>query len=102
MRRIALRPQFEEFDMRQSYGLWAGTAALVLSFMCDSARAQVSFNEFVEGCLITSMSADGSVAVGNYGGGSNADVFRWTAAGGVELIGVERDALESATFRAME
>ncbi len=72
--------------MRQSYGLWAGTAALVLSFVCDSARAQVTFNAFVEGCLITSMSADGSVAVGTYGGGSNADLFRWTAAGGVELI----------------
>ncbi len=72
--------------MRRSYGLWTGTAALVLSFMCDPARAQVTFNAFVEGCLITSVSADGSVVVGSYGGGSNADLFRWTAVGGVEMI----------------
>ena len=64
--------------MRQSYGL-LGTAALLLTLTCEPARAQVSFKQFVEGCLITDMSADGSVAVGNYGGGSSADSFRWTA-----------------------
>src|ERR1051325_3901785 len=75
--------------MRQPYRLLARTAVLVLNVTCGLAMAQVSFREFVEGCLITSMSADGSVAVGNYGGGSNADGFRWTAAGGVELIGLQ-------------
>ena len=54
--------------------------------MCGSARAQVTFKDFVEGCLITSVSADGSVVVGTYGGGSNADLFRWTATGGLEMI----------------
>jgi len=73
--------------MRERCGLLAGAAALLLSLTCDQARAQVSFKEFAEGCLITSMSADGSVAVGNYNAG--ADAFRWTAAGGVELIGVK-------------
>ena len=74
--------------MYYSYRPVAAAAALLLSLTCGPARAQVSFKPFVDGCLITSMSADGSVAVGNYGGGSNADSFRWTAAGGVELIGV--------------
>jgi probable HAF family extracellular repeat protein len=75
--------------MYGSYRLLAGAAVVLLGFACDTARGQVSFKQFVQGCLITNMSADGSVAVGNYGGGSNADGFRWTAAGGVELIGVQ-------------
>jgi hypothetical protein len=53
--------------MYRSYGLLAGTAAFVFGFTCDAARAQVSFKQFVVGCLITNMSADGSVEVGNSG-----------------------------------
>lgn len=62
-------------------------AALLLSFSCPSAKAQVTFKPFAEFCLVTDMSADGSVAVGAFDDGFTNDVFRWTASGGIELIG---------------
>jgi uncharacterized membrane protein len=67
-----------------------GTAGVVLSFICSPAKAQVTFKAFAEFCAVTSMSADGSVAVGGFDDGFRSDVFRWTAAGGVELIGVQK------------
>jgi probable HAF family extracellular repeat protein len=60
--------------------------------MCSPATAQVTFKPFVEFCAITSMSADQSVAVGTYDDGYTHDVFRWTAAGGVQLIGLPNQA----------
>jgi probable HAF family extracellular repeat protein len=79
----------EEAIMRQPCGLLTGTA-LFLGFTWFPAAAQVTFKEFVDYCFITSMSADGSVAVGAYDDGHTLDAFRWTAAGGVELIGVPK------------
>ena len=55
--------------------------------MCAPLSAQVTFKEFLTFCFITDISADGSVAVGWYDG-AKTDNFRWTAAGGLELIGV--------------
>jgi probable HAF family extracellular repeat protein len=64
------------------------SAALLLPvFLCAPATAQVTFKEFLDYCFITDMSADGSVAVGWYDG-PTTDNFRWTAAGGLELIGL--------------
>jgi hypothetical protein len=81
-----------ETIMRQTLGLFTGTAALLLNFTCSLATAQVTFKPFVDYCLITGMSADGSVAVGPYDDGKTNDIFRWTAAGGVELIGAPNQA----------
>src|SRR5262245_47014554 len=78
--------------MRQPLGLLIATAALLLSFTCVPATAQVTFKPFVDFCLITGLSADGSVAVGPFDDGYTHDVYRWTAAGGVELIGVPKQA----------
>jgi len=73
---------------------WFKQSVVLVSLVGLPLAAQVKFQEFVENCNITSMSADGSVAVGSYGGGSTADSFRWTAAGGVELIGVKNQFLD--------
>jgi len=69
----------------------AAVATLTLLVAGGPAFAQVTFKQFDPCCLITGMSADGSVAVGNSGGGSSQNTFRWTAAGGVEMIGVSGD-----------
>jgi hypothetical protein len=45
-------------------GLLIWTSALLLNFTCSLATVQVTFKAFVDFCAITSMSADGSVAVG--------------------------------------
>src|SRR5262245_20855006 len=79
----------EEAIMRHWIGL-TETAALFLNFTCSLATAQVTFKPFVDYCFINSMSADGSVAVGAYDDGKTNDFFRWTAAGGVELIGLPK------------
>lgn len=76
--------------VRQRCGLLTLTVALLLNFTCSLATAQVTFKPFVDYCFINSMSADGSVAVGAYDNGTINDAFRWTAAGGVELIGVPK------------
>ena len=78
--------------MRQPFSLLTGTATLLLSFTCSPGTAQVTFKAFVDYCAITSMSADQGVAVGTYDDGYTHDVFRWTAVGGVELIGVPNQA----------
>ena len=78
--------------MHHAPRLLMGTAALLLSFLCAPAKAQVTFKPFEDFCFITDMSADGSVAVGTYDNGLIHDVFRWTAAGGVELIGVRNQS----------
>jgi hypothetical protein len=73
--------------MFKPLGFSKGIAVLALVFICAPAVAQVTFQEFDECCVITSMSADGSVAVGAFGAGLTEDVIRWTAAGGVVKIG---------------
>src|SRR5687768_17064954 len=74
--------------MRQPFELLRNSALLV-SFACAPATAQVTFRAFAEFCNVTDMSADGSIAVGGFEDGSvRRDNFRWTAAGGVEKIGV--------------
>jgi probable HAF family extracellular repeat protein len=70
----------------------AAAAALLAALGAISVSAQVTFKAFVDFCAITSMSGDQSVAVGTYDDGYTHDVFRWTAAGGVELIGVPNQA----------
>ena len=50
--------------------------------------AQVTFREFAQDyTIITDASADASVVVGLYDTPTSATVFRWTASGGVQLIG---------------
>ena len=68
----------------------AVAVVLLPVFTCTPATAQVSFKEFLDFCFITDMSSDGSVAVGWYDSFDTTDTFRWTAAGGVELIGVPK------------
>src|SRR5262245_50042607 len=90
--RLARRWECQETIMHLPRGSFMGTAALLLSFSCSPAKAQVTFKAFAEFCIVTGMSADGSVAVGAFDDGFTNDVFRWTAAGGVELIGVPKQA----------
>jgi uncharacterized membrane protein len=90
--------------MRHSFGRWASTVAALVAFACAPVTAQVPFQvtiqEFLDQCYISGMSADGSVIVGNYGlTASNANVFRWTAAGGVQLIGVPNMLLNISISR---
>lgn len=75
--------------MRHQIGFFIATTALYLSLTSIPATAQVTFQAFVEGAFITDMSADGSVAVGYYDSGSTTTVFRWTSAGGLQLIGAD-------------
>jgi hypothetical protein len=44
--------------MRKPYLLLTWTAALLVSFICAPATAQVTFKQFVDDCYVTGMSAD--------------------------------------------
>ena len=66
---------------------FAATAALC-AFCCARAGAQVTFTPFPVGALVESMSADGSVIVGNWDSGTVNTAFRWTQATGIQQIGV--------------
>jgi probable HAF family extracellular repeat protein len=60
------------------------------------AQGEVTFQQFpVTGVFIQAMSADGSVVVGKWilPPSKSAGAFRWTAAGGVEDIGGDMDAV---------
>ena len=64
-----------------------GLSILLLLITCTVATPQVTFRGFGQpGTLITGMSADGSIIVGEFGPGM-PDGFRWTATGGLERIG---------------
>src|ERR1700757_1848426 len=82
--------------MRQRIGFLTGTTALFLGMICVTAKAQaptttqVTFKPFLDGAFITSMSADGSIAVGFYDSGTSTTAFRWTAAGGLQIIGTDK------------
>jgi probable HAF family extracellular repeat protein len=66
--------------------------AITLTFAPMSANAQVTFKGLgVTDFVVQSMSADGSVAVGLPSDGSNA--LRWTAAGGIEDLGGNMNAV---------
>src|SRR5215831_9508201 len=63
---------------------------VLLAGVCVTAAAQVTFQEFPKFALINDMSGDGSVVVGAYDDGVNKpSAFRWTASGGIEVIGVD-------------
>ena len=65
----------------------ARAAGLLFAVVCFPATAQVTFKEFVDYCIITGASADGSVVVGTYDNGVGlSSACRWTASGGVEVI----------------
>ena len=59
----------------------------------------MTFKPFVDFCIITGMSANGSVAAGVYDDGvTPSDIFRWIAAGGVEKIGVPNQVKNGSVF----
>jgi probable HAF family extracellular repeat protein len=75
--------------MHGSYILLTAAATL-LALGPRHASAQPMFREFLEYTLVQDMSADGSVIVGFYDSPTDTTAFRWTASGGIELIGVPR------------
>jgi hypothetical protein len=81
-----------EVVMKDRVVLLVALTGVVLAFAPIPAKAQVTFKGFgITNFIVQDMSADGSVAVGK--SGSSPGALRWTAAGGLEDIGGNMDAV---------
>jgi len=74
--------------MRKDITILLSGIGMLLTVMCEPGAAQVSFKEFSqEYSIISDVSADGTVVVGVYDSPNTSGLFRWTEAGGLEVIG---------------